>query len=84
MKWNYKEKEIEGDDDYTCHSFTISKLEELIDYLNEEMVSAMHGEMPLEWLHQQDSIDYEDEIREYLLQNYSEQIDKMGWDSNNL
>lgn len=84
LTWNYEEHEVEGEDDYYQHPFSLKSIDELVDHLNEEMVSAMHGEMPLEWLKEQDSLDYEIEIRQYLLENYSNEIAKLGWDINQL
>jgi len=83
LDWNYEEGIIEGTDDEYGMPFTIKSIEDLISYLDDEIGRALNAEMPIDWLNEYDFY-HDDEIREYLIDNYSEQIDKLGWDSNNL
>lgn len=83
LDWNYKEGVIEGVDDEQGMPFTINTIEELIGYLDDKIGHALNAEMPIDWLKEYD-FDHNDVIREYLIDNYSEQIEKLGWDSNNL
>lgn len=83
LEWNYEEGKIEGIDDEYGMPFSIDTLDELISYLDNEIGQALNGEMPTEWLKEYD-FDYDTEIREYLIDNYSEQIDKLGWNSDDL
>lgn len=84
LEWNFEDKAIEGYADYNGHSFSITTLEKLIDFLNEEMIQAMQGEMPMYWLKEQEYLDYETEVREYLHDNYFEEIEQMDWNTNEL
>jgi len=83
LEWNYEEGTIEGIDDEQGMPFSINTIEELISYLDDEIGHALNGEMPIEWLKEHD-FDHDSEIREYLIDNYSHQIDKLGWNSNDL
>lgn len=84
LEWNYSENTIEGIDDEHGMPYSINSLEELISHLEEAIVQALIGEMPSEWLKEQDDYDYESEVREYLLDHYSEQIEKLGWNPDEL
>lgn len=83
LEWNYDEGKIELIDDETGMPYYIDCLENLIRYLEDEIGRALNGEMPIDWLKEHD-FDHETEVREYLIDNYSEQIDKLGWNSNDL
>jgi hypothetical protein len=82
LEWDLKEKTIYGYDENGRHS--IDSLEELIEHLNEVMIQAMQGEMPMSWLKEQESLDYESDVREYLSENCTEDIEAIGWDSDDL
>lgn len=84
LEWDFEENEIQADDDYYGHPIILKSLNDLISYLNDEIIEAMYGEMPSEWLKEQDSLDYEDDVRNYLLNNYSTKISKIGWDVDDL
>lgn len=84
LTWNYSEKNLQGTDEYYDMPFEINTLEELIDYLEEEIVKALNGEMPLYWLKSQTDFDYRYEVQEFLLDNYIEEIDKLGWNTADL
>lgn len=84
LEWNYKDGIIEGMDEYHDISFSITSLNELINYLNDKIIDALNAEMPLEWLKEQSEFDYSDDIREFLHKNYSEQIGKVGWNLDEL
>ncbi|MDF2437769.1 MAG: hypothetical protein K0Q95_2145 [Bacteroidota bacterium] len=84
LDWNFKQGVIYGREDESGHSTSIDSLEELIKYLDEEIIHAMNGEMPMHWLKEQDYLDYDHEVREYLRDNHLGYIKKMGWDINNL
>lgn len=79
LKWNFHEQEIEAEDEYYDLPIFLRSIEELVNYLNDEMISAMYAEMPLEWLKEHE-LEYDDEIKEYLDENYKEQITRMGWE----
>ncbi len=82
-EWNYEKSEITFAED-TGHDTIINKIEDLIQYLNEAMVSEMDGRMPLYWLKEQDYLDYDTDVREYLHQYYYEELKKLKWDVNAL
>jgi len=83
LEWNYEENTIEGIDDQYGMPFSIKSLEELIFHLEEVIGEALNGEMPNEWLKEHE-FEYETEVREYLSDYYSEHIEKLGWNSNDL
>lgn len=78
-EWNYDKSEISFSED-TGYDSTIDNIEDLIDYLNEAMVSEMNGRMPLFWLKEQDYLDYDTDAREHLHQYYYEELEKLKWD----
>lgn len=84
LHWNFEEGILEGTDEAHDMPFSIDSLEELIEHLEEEIVNALNGEMPLEWLKSQTDFDYRYEVQEFLLENYSDKIDKLGWNSKDL
>jgi len=84
LEWNFEEGNLQGTDETFEIPFSIDSLEDLIEYLEEEIVKALNGEMPLEWLKSQTDFDYRYEVQEFLLENYSGQIDKLGWNSEDL
>lgn len=84
LELNFEESTIEGIDEEHGMPYTINSLEELISHLEEVIVQTLIGEMPTEWLKEQDDFYYESEVREYLLDHYSEQIKKLGWNLNEL
>lgn len=84
LEWNFKERVLEGEDETYDRPFNIASLDALVEYLEEEIVNALNGEMPMEWLKSQTDFDYNYEIRSYLSDNFSDQIDKLGWDSKDL
>lgn len=83
-EWDFENKEISFSDEYTGRDFSIDNLENLIEYLNEEMISAAQGEMPLYILKQTDYLDYETEVREYLFNYYKDKLEKLNWDTGEL
>lgn len=84
LHWNFEEGNLEGTDETHDIPISIASLEDLVEYLEEEIVKALNGEMPLEWLKSQSDFDYRYEVQEFLLENYSDQIDKLGWNSKDL
>jgi hypothetical protein len=84
LEWNFEEGNLQGTDETFEIPFSIDSLDDLIEYLEEEIVKALNGEMPLEWLKSQTDFDYRYEVQEFLLENYSDQIDKLGWNSEDL
>lgn len=84
LKWNFDEGILEGTDQTYDMPFSIDSLDNLVEYLEEKIVEALNGEMPLEWLKSQSDFDYQYEVQEFLLENYSSQIDKLGWNSKDL
>jgi hypothetical protein len=83
LDWNFEEGVLEGTDETYDRPFSIGTLDDLVYYLEEEIGNSFNAEMPLEWLKQAD-FDYSDEVHEFLLENYSDQIDKLGWNSSDL
>jgi hypothetical protein len=79
-EWDFENNEVSFSDEYTGRDFSIDNLEDLIEYLNEEMISAVQGEMPLYILKQTDYLDYETEVREYLFDYYKDKLEKLNWD----
>ncbi len=84
LYWNFEQGILEGTDYASEIPFRISSLEDLIDYLEEEIVNALNAEMPLEWLKEQSDFDYSYDVREFLIDNYTRQIDELGWNSTDL
>ncbi len=84
LEWNFEEGTLDGTDETHDTPFCIDSLDDLVEYLEEEIVKALNGEMPLEWLKSQSDFDYQYEVQEFLLENYSDQIDKLGWNSKDL
>ena len=83
-EWDFENKEISFSDEYTGRDFSIDNLEDLIEYLSEEMISAAQGEMPLYILKQTDYLDYETEVREYLFDYYKDKLEKLNWNTGEL
>lgn len=81
--FDYKNSEISFDH-YSGTPLIITDIEGLVDHLNEEVISAMDGTMPLEWLKEQNGLDYDTEAREFLLENYKKEIKKLKWNINDL
>lgn len=81
-KWNFKNVEIKFEN--FEQDLKIESIEDLIQYLNEEVISEMDGSMPLYWLKEQDYLNYENEVREYLLENHKSDLKKMKWNINEL
>jgi len=78
-EWDYDKSEITFSEDIG-YDTTIDNIEDLIEYLNEAMVSEMNGRMPLFWLKEQDYLDYDTDAREYLHQYYYDELEKLKWD----
>ena len=83
LSFNYSEGILEGTDEYHDMPYSIPDLESLIQHLDEEIGSAMNAEMPLDWLKDAD-FDYRCEVQEFLSENYSDKIKKLGWNANDL
>lgn len=83
-EWDFKNKAIVFTDDYSGRPFTIENVEDLVQHLNDQAVSAMDGEMPLAWLDEQNGLDYDSDAREFLLDHYKKEIKKLKWDINAL
>lgn len=83
-EWDFENNEIRFLDDYTDREFSINNLEDLIEYVNEEMISIAQGEMPLHILKENDYLDYESEVREHLLKYYQEKLEKLNWNTDEL
>lgn len=83
-EWDFENNEISFPDDYTDRDFIINNLEDLIEYLNEEMISIAQGEMPLYILKENDYLDYESEVREHLLAYYKDKLEKLNWNIDEL
>ena len=58
----------------------VENIEDLVQHLNDEIISAMQGSMPTYWLQEQDYLDYDAEVREHLREHYEKKIIKLGWD----
>jgi hypothetical protein len=84
LVWNFEEGTLNGTDETYDMPFSIDSLDDLVEYLEEEIVDALNGEMPLEWLKSQSDFEYRYEVQEFLLENYSDHIDKLGWNSKEL
>lgn len=84
LTWNYENGVLEGYDEETGYPFEIETIEDLVEHLNEEAIRVMHGEMPISWINERVYLDYDTEVREFLLDNYLENIKNLGWDENNL
>lgn len=82
--WDFENSEIRFPDDYTGRDFSINNLDDLIDYLNEEMINAAQGEMPLYLLKENDYLDYETEVKEYLYDYYKDKLELLNWDIEDL
>lgn len=81
LEWNFEEHEVITDG----YPISITSLNELISYLNDEIINAVYDDMPTEWKKEQtESLDYDYDVREYLRANYSTKIHKIGWDTNDL
>lgn len=78
-EWNYGKSEITFSED-VGYDTTIDNIENLVEYLDEAMVSEMNGRMPLFWLKEQDYLDYDTDAREYLRQYYYDELEKLKWD----
>ena len=78
-EWDYDKSEITFSED-THFDTTIDNIEDLIEYLNEAIVSEMNGKMPLSWLKEQDYLDYDTDAREYLHEYYYDELKKLKWD----
>ncbi|WP_373943093.1 hypothetical protein OEG92_08330 [Polaribacter sejongensis] len=78
-EWNYEKSEITFSEDVQ-YDTVIDNIEDLVEYLNEAMVSEMQGRMPLYWLKEQDSLDYDTEAREYLHKYLYDELEKLKWD----
>ncbi|WP_298248334.1 hypothetical protein [uncultured Christiangramia sp.] len=81
--WDFEKSEISFDEDIGYDTI-INNIEDLIDYLNQSVVSAMDGSMPLMWLKEQNYLDYDTEAREFLHQYYIDDLEKLKWDINAL
>lgn len=81
--WDYENSEISFTEDSGFDTY-IKNTEDLVDYLNNEAVSEMDGSMPLSWLKSVDYLDYQIEAKEFLFENYLEELRKMKWDVKNL
>ncbi|MDF2931095.1 MAG: hypothetical protein K0R36_426 [Chryseobacterium sp.] len=84
LTWNYEDGVLDGTDEYTGHPFEIKSIEDLVEHLNEEAIRTMHGEMPISWINEREYLDYDIEAREFLIENYIENIKKIGWNENDL
>ncbi len=76
--WDFEEKIIRFPDD-SGRDVELKSSQELIEYLNEAIVSQVGGSMPLSWLKEQSYLDYEDEAREYIWGNFGEDLVKLEW-----
>lgn len=81
--FDYKNSEIMFDH-YSGMLLIITTVEDLVDHLNEEVISTMDGTMSLEWLRKQNGLDYDTEAREFLLEHYKKEIKKLKWNINDL
>lgn len=82
-EWDFDKQEIRFPDD-TGIDITIQNLEDLIQHLNDEVMSEMDRNMPLYWLKEKDYLDYDTEAREYLIDYHKDKIEKIGWNSEDL
>lgn len=83
-EWDFENNEISFPDDYTDRDFVIKNLNDLVEFLNEEIISAVQGEMPLYILKENDYLDYESEVREHLLAYYKDKLEKLNWNTDEL
>ncbi|WP_293312329.1 restriction endonuclease [Pedobacter sp. UBA5917] len=84
FNWDKKEKCIYYDDDLYGMPSKLKNIDDLVDYLNDQMVNGRLAELPSEWIKEMDSLDYTWEIREYLSNNYSGKIRSIGWNADEL
>jgi len=73
-------KRIERYDNTYDRYVYINSLDDLVEYLEEEIVQALHAEMPSEWLKEQSNLDYETEVKEFLNEKFLNNITDLGWD----
>lgn len=83
-EWDFENNEINFPDDYTDRDFSITNLNDLIEFLNEEIISRVQGEMPLYILKENDYLDYDSEVREYLLAYHIDKLEKLNWNTDEL
>ncbi|QDW19013.1 restriction endonuclease [Flavobacterium sp. KBS0721] len=83
-EWDYENNQIIFPDDYTDRDFIVENLEDLIEFLNEEVINVVQGEMPLEILKENDYLDYDSEVRDHLLTYYKDKLEKLNWNTDEL
>lgn len=79
LYWDYERQEVDAPSDYDDFPHTLETLDDLIEYLNDEIAAVMNAEMPLEWLKDQDGLNYKMMIKQYLIENYQPHLRKLGW-----
>jgi len=80
LTWNIEQGRIERYDNTYDRYVYINSLDDLVEYLEEEIVQALHAEMPSEWLKEQSNLDYETEVKEFLNEKFLNNITDLGWD----
>ena len=85
FEWNNVDGEIIVDPDEDLkYRITSRNIQELVEFLDNEIIQAMNGEMPLHWLKEQEIMDYEYEVREFLIENLKTKIAELGWNIQDL
>jgi hypothetical protein len=81
VKWNSKKEEVtvELDDQQGDPISVITSQGELVELLEEAIVSDLQDEMPMDWIKEQQDWDYTTQAQEFLLHHYRSQMDSVGW-----
>lgn len=77
-EWDFDKGTIEVVDAFGDRH-QITDIEDLVAHLDEAVIQAMDGSMPLEWL-KENELDYDTEAREFLHRQYVKELEKLGWD----
>jgi hypothetical protein len=84
LVWERKNKTVWYIETESGMPVELKSIEDLIDYVNDEIVAVFNAEASLEWLRDQDHLDYSATIREYLIDHYIKKIKSIGWNPDEL
>lgn len=80
LDWDFENQTVSLDS-IEGHPFFFDDIEQLVNILDEIVISDVLGEMPLYVLKEHEGIyDYSEEIRDYLMVNYFAEMTRIGWD----
>lgn len=83
--WDYENKKIHYEDFNELEfTHTFSDLEDIVSFIDEKVVQDIQAEMPLSMLKENDMLDYSEDIRIFLFENYFSEMINIGWDIDNL